>query len=758
MTLQIFDNPDIQPQKTARGVGLGFFDGVHRGHLELLRTLVFECRQSGLHSAVFTFPYHPESVLRPDASFEKYLCDLDSRLGLLAESGLDETHLQAFDAAFAAIDPLDFLQSVLAERLQAELIVVGHDYRFGRFGAGDVALLKSWAGDRGIRVFVIDEVTLYGQRISSSRIRDLIGSGDMVMASSLLGRPYSLSGCVVTGRQLGRRLGFPTANFPLDQELACPALGVYATRTRVGDRVYNSITNIGLRPTLDQDGGRPIVETFLYDADLELYEQTICVDFLEMIRSERQFASVAELSRQVGEDLLTVRDWHERAEQCHEKARVQDIPLFLLSTSRFAQASLQLVFHIPLERRRASCLALLMRTLTASCRRYPSRTSLAAALDSLYGSSIEANLEKQGDLQAIVLAADGLTRWTDGSSPFGETCALLFDLLLDPLLDESGSFDTSIVETERQNMILELAARENDRAKYSYDRCLSFLCDGQVQGLSPAGDRQSLLDITLEDLQDAYAVLLHQTSLSVYLGGNIDKAVLDICLDGLRRLPESVRPIFRPAVFPSPFTPAAPSGKLERKAVEQARLALAFTGLPPYFSHRSIVATVMNSMLGGDVHSLLFDVVREKMGLAYSVFSMNQRSFSVLFVLAGVAADQITAALDAIRRQVQALAEGDFDPTLLERSRQMLETSILSTNDDLSTMMAQQIVGRLYGRNMTREESLSLLLAVTPGDIIDLAGRLRLTTCYVLCDPDQKPDLSVTGLPADAITECGVQP
>lgn len=756
--MQIFDHPEQKPQLIARGVGLGFFDGVHRGHLELLRTLVFECRQSGICPAVFTFPDHPEAVLRPDEPFDEYLCDLDERLSLLADCGLEETHLQPFDLTFAAVEPLAFLQDILVERLQAELIVVGHDYRFGRFGAGDVRLLQSWASERGIRVIVVEEVTLYGERISSSRIRSLISSGDMVRVSSLLGRPYSLSGLVVSGRQLGRRLGFPTANFTVDRRLVCPAYGVYATRTHVGDRVYDSITNVGLRPTVEQNGVRPIVETYLYDADLTLYDQKIQVEFLERVRPEMQFATVAELGQQVGADLLAVRSWHEQAEQCHVKAKVQNIPLNLLSTRRFAQASLQLIFLIPLEKRQSSCMALLLRTLTASCRRYPTRTSLAAALDSLYGSSIEAHLEKQGDLQAISLTAEGLLRWTDGSSPFGETCTLLFDVLMDPLVDENGHFDPAIVETERQNLLLELSARENDRAKYAYDRCLLFFCGDQVQGLSPIGDKQCLTEIRLDELREAYAFLLQQTSLTAYLGGHIDSQILEICLQGLKRLPQTDRPVYRPAVYPSPFIPALPTGQVEHKTVEQARLALAYIGLPPYFSHRTIIASVLNSMLGGDVHSLLFDVVREQMGLAYSVFSMNQRSLSALFVMAGVAADQTTAALDAIRRQVKALAAGEFESTLLDRSRQMLETGILSVNDDLSSMMAQRIIGHLYGRNMTRDESISLLNSVTSDDIREMAARLQLVTCYVLCGPDLKPDLRVAGLPAQVIHESEVQP
>ncbi len=731
MTLQIFEH-DLQPAKHARGVGLGFFDGVHRGHQELLRTLIYESHRNGLVPAVLTFPIHPETILRPNDPFESYLCDLPERLNLMAECGIAETHLMTFDETFAAIAPLDFLNQYLADRLQAKLIVVGHDYRFGHLGAGDITLLQNWADQRDIRVIVVDQVNIGGERISSSRIRDLIGRGDMIGAASLLGRPYVMSGVVVPGRKLGRQMGFPTANTMVHPELACPAYGVYATRTKVGERIWNSITNIGLRPTVNRTEQQPLIETYIFDADLTLYGQTIEVAFLEMMRPEQYFNSLLQLGTQVDQDLKTVRDWHRKSEQCHEKARIGDIPVYLLPTTRFAQAAAHLVFLTPLEKNRASCQALLMRVLTASCRRYPSRTSLATALDSLYGSTIEANQEKQGDLQIINLSADGLIRWTDGSSPFRETCALLFDLLFEPLLDDAGLFDTETFETERQNLILEIAARENDRSKYSYDQCVALYCGDQVQGLSPIGDREILQQITRQDLKAAYDYLLNSASVALYIGGQIDNATLDICLAGLRRMPVVERPVIRPAERPAPFDPAASANVTEHKALEQARIAMAYTGLPPYFSHQSIVVTMLNSMLGGDVHSLLFDVVREKMGLAYSVFSMNQRSLSSLFVMAGVAPDQVTPALTAIGQQVVNLATGEFEPSLFERARQMIETGILSANDDLSTLLSQQIIGRVFGRTMTRSESISLLHAVTPAEVIGLAGRLKLVTCYVL--------------------------
>ena len=153
---------------------------------------------------------------------------------------------------------------------------------------------------------------------------------------------------------LGRKLGFPTANLPVSPELACPAFGVYATRTRVDGRTYNSITNVGLRPTVDQNAVQPLAETYLFDTEQQMYGRDIHIDFLQMIRPEKRFDSLLQLGSQVREDLDIVREWHQKSELCHEKARLGGIPLYVLPTNRFAQAAMHLVFYIPMDKRRSA--------------------------------------------------------------------------------------------------------------------------------------------------------------------------------------------------------------------------------------------------------------------------------------------------------------------------------------------------------------------------------------------------------------------
>jgi riboflavin kinase/FMN adenylyltransferase len=727
--VQIYNRPCPIP-KARRGVALGFFDGLHRGHLDLIRTLVHRCAVLGLTSAVLTFPEHPDLILHPEQSFA-YVSTLSERLALLAEAGVAEVHLQAFDHAFAGRPPEDFLDGVLTGQLGAEVVVVGQDYRFGVGGSGDTDLLRRWARQSGVDVQVIEHVVMAGEKVSSSLIRSLIRSGDLVRTAGLLGRPYRLEGPVIAGRGLGRRLGFPTANVHLQTGKVCPAHGVYATRVWLDQRAYHAITNIGLRPTVTDGAVEPLIETYLYDTEQPLYGRHLVIEILEMIRPEQRFNSLLQLGNQVRQDLEQVRRYHQNAEQLHEKVRVNGRSLFCLSSSRFAQSVLHLVFSVRAEPRRIACNALLMQILTASCRRYPSRTGLARALDGLYGASLAGHADKCGDIQVLYLSVEALTRWTDGSSPFREACSLLFDLLLDPLLADDAFFDEQTVEVERNNLLMELAARRNDRGKYAYDRAVTIYCGDQIHGIDAEGRAEDLQTISRAELRDAYADLL-STGLTVYLGGSAAAETIELCCQRLQQLPAVNRPDLVPGLQPAPPADPPVSETTEFKTLEQARLVLAYSGLPPYFSHQSSVVMVLNSMLGGDVHSLLFDVIREKMGLAYQVYSLNQRYLSAIFIAAGVAPDSLGQTEAAIREQIACLAENRFDDQLLHRARMMLESAILSIGDDLSAWITTQISGRMNGRCLTRDDMLALLASVTREQVAGLAARLKLTLTYRL--------------------------
>lgn len=737
MILKLFDRSDVKLPSKRRGVALGFFDGVHRGHSDLIRTLILNCSRLELEPAVFTFDEHPATVAHKLKRFGGYINTFAERLQLFEELGVGEVHHYHFDEEFSRLAPVEFLDEILFDKLDAGLIVVGADYRFGYKGEGNIETLKEWCTLNQVELTVVPDVELFGQRVSSTRIRQHIEQGDMDMASSCLGRHFSLRGQVVTGRKLGRRLGFPTANFTVAEGQIKPSYGVYVTRTRVGQRTWWSITSFGLRPTVSDGDIIPMVETYIYDTKMDLYGQEIEVIFLEKMRDELKFDSLLQLSTKIKDDLSQAYEWHKSSEDSYIANYVNDIPVWLLQSDRFAQGSMQLVFQQRLEKRSASAYALLFQVLTSGCRKFPGRVELSTELDRLYGSSIDNNVQSHGDVQLLYLTVDGLMNWTDGSQPFAEAVRLMFDILFDPLLDENGNFAESIFESERQSMITELKARENDKARYAYDRSVDLLCGDQPHGIKAGGSIEELSSLTLSDLKDAYSRLLNELPVMVCIGGRIDSGLLEDIYLSLSRFPTTYSRGKFGSIKPTALIVPESEIKLdEHRRLEQARVNLILTGLPPYFSHRSIVSSMLNSMLGGDVHSLLFDVVREKMGLAYSVYSSASRYLAAVFIIAGIEPTKTEAAIEAMNRQIADLASGNFDDRLMETSRRMLASSIEASQDDLGHMVSAVVSAVVLGRNMSRRDALSLLDAVTRQDIIDMAAQLRPAVSYRLL-PDR---------------------
>ncbi|MDD2533392.1 MAG: bifunctional riboflavin kinase/FAD synthetase [Eubacteriales bacterium] len=740
--MNVFYPNDTWDLTVHRGVALGFFDGVHRGHQDLIRTLVYLCEQRHLRPTVFTFPEHPLVTISPEGQFPGYLSTLEQRMQRIADTGIQEVFLQDFTTAFAALPPLEFLNSILKDHLQARLIVVGNDYRFGYEGEGDLVLLRAWAAEHQIEVVIVPEVRLYGEKVSSSRIRRLIAAGDTQIAASCLGLPFQMTGHVVEGKKLGRKLGFPTANMAISPDLAVPAFGVYVTRTRVGNRMYESITNIGIRPTIQDSAPKPNIESFLFDADLDLYSQEITVEFLYRLRPEVIFDSLLELAEQVEIDLLQARDYHRTAEHGYEITRINGTPVRVLKTTRFAQATAILTFRLKITRAEASLFSMLSRLLTASCQRYPTRSSLSAALDSLYGASIENEVSKDGDLLSLHFAVNALMNWTNQTSPFAAALDVLFDLLEKPDFDQDGHFTEAMFAAERDGLRMELLSRQNDKAKFALDQCMNRLCGDQPAGLRASGDLVTLETIQREDLTAAYRRLITDLDFQVSIAGNLSNDLIEHLFERVRQLRtntpvlpeahEAYRPVY--LLRPGAFSAQALDNKnlRESKQVEQARICLALTGLKPYFSHQSIIDTVMNSMLGGDVHSLLFDVVREQMGLAYSVYSVNSRYLSTLLVIAGVAPDRVDEALAAILEQVNNLKTGTFSPRLFERAVTLVESTIRTIPDDLDSLLAHMMNGVTLGRTVSIHDSLSLLESVTIEQIIERAGHLNVQNSYIL--------------------------
>ncbi len=276
---------------------IGNFDGMHLGHQALLKRLLETASKAGKIPAVMTFEPHPREFFSPKNAPAR-LTTLREKLELLEAAGVEKMFVCAFNQRFAAISAQDFLH-ILREKMNATTILVGEDFRFGAKRAGTVDDFKA----HGFDLIPMPRVDLDGARVSSTRVREALAVGDLVLASRLLGRHYIISGKVVHGAKRGRELGFPTANIHMRHER--PALtGVYAVKLQG----LNAIANLGVRPTIE---GIPklLLETHVFDFDGDLYGQHVRVEFLQKIRDERKFDSLNALKAQIADDIAVARNF-----------------------------------------------------------------------------------------------------------------------------------------------------------------------------------------------------------------------------------------------------------------------------------------------------------------------------------------------------------------------------------------------------------------------------------------------------------------
>lgn len=289
-----------------RVIALGFFDGVHIGHGALLNMAVKRARELGAVAAAETFDVHPETVI-----FGKdmpLINNMTDREALMKELyGVDEVIFTHFDEDMMKVPWMDFVDEFLARRYGAIHLVCGHDYRFGYRGLGTAEMLKEYCESRGIGCDIIPKVELDGVTVSSTHIRSLIENGDMETAARFLGHTHRISGTVVDGRKLGRTLGIPTANILIEDGMLRPAYGVYACRAYVDGAVYPAVTNIGVRPTVDESG-TVTVEPYILDFDGDIYGKTLRLDFYRFLRPEQKFASTDELKVAVAKNVEQTRE------------------------------------------------------------------------------------------------------------------------------------------------------------------------------------------------------------------------------------------------------------------------------------------------------------------------------------------------------------------------------------------------------------------------------------------------------------------
>ncbi|HLB57832.1 MAG TPA: bifunctional riboflavin kinase/FAD synthetase [Gammaproteobacteria bacterium] len=297
---------NILSQKTGCVITMGNFDGVHRGHHVLLARVKAVAKTLHLPSIVMTFEPQPLEFFSPKKAVAR-LTRCREKFCLLADCGIDSVLVVHFNAVFAALSAEEFIKKILCEQLGVKYIIVGDDFRFGRARKGDVEFLKK-AGERyHFTVETLSTVALDGEKISSTRIRQALAEGNHPLAEKLLGRPYSMMGRVVYGNQLGRVLGFPTANIYLHR-VVTPVQGIYAVRVYgLEDHALTGVANLGTRPTIG--GTRILLEVHLFHFDRVIYGKYVTVEFCKKLREEKRFDNLDLLKEQIGKDADEARDY-----------------------------------------------------------------------------------------------------------------------------------------------------------------------------------------------------------------------------------------------------------------------------------------------------------------------------------------------------------------------------------------------------------------------------------------------------------------
>lgn len=281
---------------------VGVFDGVHRGHLEIISRLSKVAKDKKCESVIITFEPHPRLVL-PHSAEVRLLQTLDEKLHRFELAGVDVVLVIPFDKDFSKITPHDFIKNVLVDQIKVSHVITGYDHFFGQNRQGDFDMLSKLGKEFGFTVDELPMVLVAEHTVSSSVVRRALLDGDVSLASTMLGYAYEMTGTVVAGNKIGRNIGFPTANLDLNNNhKLVPGQGVYATLVKIGDSVYKAMTNIGYRPTIDAD--RLTIEANIFDFNEDIYDKEITLSFIERIRDEKRFASLGDLQLQLASDKI----------------------------------------------------------------------------------------------------------------------------------------------------------------------------------------------------------------------------------------------------------------------------------------------------------------------------------------------------------------------------------------------------------------------------------------------------------------------
>ncbi len=297
--------PELERLRGPLFLAIGVFDGVHRGHQAVISTSADHAAASNGTPVVVTFDPHPEKVLRPQAA-PHLLSATEHKIALIRALGVEHLLIITFDKQFAATEPEDFVRKLVIHSKPLREICVGHEWSFGKNRRGNLDLLKKLGAKFNFDVVGIPPVKINGAVVSSTAIRQAIEKGDLAKAAEVLGREYTILGTVTRGDNLGKKIGFPTANLSAHSE-QFPPNGVYVAEARIDGELYRGVINLGIRPTVSSGKSERVLEIHLFDFNRDIYGHDVEVRFLKFLRSEKKFQDLDTLVQQIRQDVEQAR-------------------------------------------------------------------------------------------------------------------------------------------------------------------------------------------------------------------------------------------------------------------------------------------------------------------------------------------------------------------------------------------------------------------------------------------------------------------
>ncbi|MBK8807940.1 MAG: bifunctional riboflavin kinase/FAD synthetase [Bacteroidales bacterium] len=291
-------------------VTIGMFDGVHLGHRQLIKRITSLAESIGGESVILTFWPHPRVFFEKDHTSLKLITTLEEKIQLLQTTGVSSVVIQTFDEHFSRMSPYNYIKEVLVERIGAKKIVVGYDHKYGYKGEGDFAFLSQQAAVFGFDVEEIPPFDLNHINISSTKTRESIEQGNIDHANKFLSYEYFLNGKVVKGRQIGRKIGYPTANIEVDSNLKLiPGSGVYVVDIKLDGKTYQGVASVGTNPTIEVFEKRHTIEAYIFNFNEDIYDRKLTLVFKTRIRDEKKFDSIITLKDEIAADVAYSKAW-----------------------------------------------------------------------------------------------------------------------------------------------------------------------------------------------------------------------------------------------------------------------------------------------------------------------------------------------------------------------------------------------------------------------------------------------------------------